>query len=290
MNTNKSGHNSLQIFDSRDLKKISDKDKEWRCNSTSTLQRVNEIMNEPNSEYLDKLQHGLDWEGFAESTPNIATSFSIKGSKDGVTAEYRNPEKKLVPGILDTPPISSKKSYEEGVHVFQFDLKSVSPIDHNSNLNVYIGIEAQNKEDRTKKFVICKWWLSLTKYMFMQLYTRNPQRPRIYQYPLDTLEMPEQVFMALDMNEGTLGFIVNNEYLGPAYGGLCGLRISPVISYYGNADYDISMKYMNSIDPSSLKRACGRFVRKLVSENGRLGENINLLDIPVSLKQYLTNV
>ena len=279
-----------RIFDQRCQELIKKKDKLWRCNTSSTLQKVNSICSEPSLDLEEKMGHRLHWIGGGETIP---TSFDINIGTDSMVVEYRNPEKKLVPGIMDSPRVSGRHGYEKGVHLFQFDLKCVSDMTYRSHLNVYIGLEAIQTlpNDGVNRYMVCKWWLSLTKFMLMKSNSQNPRIPPIDQYPPYPMEMPSQVWMVLDMDEGSVGFVVNKgEYLGPCYSGLCGLKVHPTVSYYGNEDYDVSMEYIGAFNaPSSLKKICKNTLHNLAAEHDLSKEYIESLEIPQSLKQYVKN-
>lgn len=278
----KTSHLRSQVVDQRDLKTIKDKDIFQRANTPSTLQTINEILDKPSLEYQTKIEHSLDWTRFSESEDKMPNSLKLNKSEDGMTAEYRNPEKRLEPGVRDSSPIYSKTTYQQGVHVFQFDFKCVSPILTNSHINIYIGIGRQCKQQPTKIEPICQWWLSLTKTMLLL------HKPFPEPYPDRAMEIPEQVLMVLDMDEGTLGFIVNDHYLGPAHGELCGLKVCPMISYYGNVDCDIKMEYIGYCqNPASLKKTCRKCVRQLATKDGRSKGNLSALNLPNSVEKYV---
>ena len=73
---------------------------------------------------------------------------------------------------------------------------------------------------------------------------------------------PEEAFVAarlacwwlLDMDEGTLGFMVDGQYLGVAFRGLKGKKLYPVVSaVWGHCE--ITMRYINGLDREYLRRA-----------------------------------
>ena len=104
------------------------------------------------------------------------------------------------------------------------------------------------------------------------------------------MEIPDTVLMVLDMDAGTLGFIVKNVYLGPAYGGLCGFNVNPSINYYGNVDCDITMEYLGCYhNPKTLKNICGSCLRQIVTKNGISKKDLDQLDLPETLSQYVKN-
>jgi hypothetical protein len=290
MNKDKNKDFTREITDSRDAKTILDIDNQWGGNTPATLRRVNQILNKPNFDYQEKKNHGLNWERFNESTHEMPRSFSVSGNVDGTTANYRNPEKKLIPGVVDSHPIFSKVTYQQGVHIFQFDLKCVSPIVRNSHLHIYIGIDCQKEEKDDTKQLTCRWWLSLTKTMLLQITKPNIQGTSILQYPLFLLDIPDTVLMVLDMDLGTVGFIADNTYLGPAFGRLRGFKVNPTINYYGNVDCDITMEYLGCYhNPKTLKKISGTFLRQIVIKNRISKQDLDKLDLPESLTKYVNN-
>ena len=58
--------------------------------------------------------------------------------------------------------------------------------------------------------------------------------------------IPDEVFMVLDMEEGSLSFVVNNRFLGNAFTGLQGRTLYPIISsVYG--DSEVTLTYINGL-------------------------------------------
>ncbi|XP_070241287.1 uncharacterized protein [Bos mutus] len=104
--------------------------------------------------------------------------------------------------------------------------------------------------------------------------------------PDETFIVPDSFLVALDMDDGTLSFIVDGQYMGVAFRGLKGKKLYPVVSaVWGHCE--IRMRYLNGLDPEPLPLMdlCRRSVR-LALGKGRLGE-IHALPLPASLKAYL---
>ncbi|XP_054888750.1 SPRY domain-containing SOCS box protein 4-like isoform X2 [Poeciliopsis prolifica] len=92
--------------------------------------------------------------------------------------------------------------------------------------------------------------------------------------------------MILDMDEGTLSFMVDGQYLGVAFRGLKGRKLYPIVSaVWGHCE--ITMKYVNGLDPEPLPLMdlCRRAARLALGRE-RLKE-IESLPLPQSLKNYL---
>ena len=65
--------------------------------------------------------------------------------------------------------------------------------------------------------------------------------------PDETFMVPDKFLVALDMDEGTLSFIVDGQYLGVAFRGLKGKKLHPIVSaVWGHCE--ITMKYIGGLD------------------------------------------
>lgn len=65
--------------------------------------------------------------------------------------------------------------------------------------------------------------------------------------PEETFTLPDSLLVILDMDEGTMSFMVDGQYLGVAFRGLKGKKLYPIVSaVWGHCE--ISMKYINGLD------------------------------------------
>lgn len=68
----------------------------------------------------------------------------------------------------------------------------------------------------------------------------------------ETLVVPDEFLVVLDMDEGTLSFVVDGQYLGVAFSGLKGKKLYPVVSaVWGHCE--ITMKYYGGLDRKYFK-------------------------------------
>lgn len=98
--------------------------------------------------------------------------------------------------------------------------------------------------------------------------------------------VPDAFLVVLDMDEGTLAFVVEGRYLGVAFRGLRGKKLYPVVSaVWGHCE--ITMKYIGGLDPEPLplKDICRRVIRQRVGKT-RLSR-VHELNLPTALKAYL---
>ncbi|RZC39248.1 SPRY domain-containing SOCS box protein 1, partial [Asbolus verrucosus] len=65
--------------------------------------------------------------------------------------------------------------------------------------------------------------------------------------PDETFIVPDKFLVVLDMDEGTLSFVVDGQYLGVAFRGLKGRKLYPIVSaVWGHCE--ITMRYIGGLD------------------------------------------
>lgn len=98
--------------------------------------------------------------------------------------------------------------------------------------------------------------------------------------------VPDSFLVVLDMDEGTMSFVVDGQYLGVAFRGLKGKKLYPIVSaVWGHCE--ITMTYIGGLDPEPLPLMdiCRRVVRQQLGKT-RLHE-VDNLPLPNPLKNYL---
>ncbi|RWS30750.1 protein gustavus-like protein [Leptotrombidium deliense] len=103
----------------------------------------------------------------------------------------------------------------------------------------------------------------------------------------ETFIVPDTFLVILDMDEGTLAFMVDGQYLGVAFRGLKGKKLYPIVSaVWGHCE--ITMKYIGGLDPEPLplKDLCRRVIRQQIGKS-RLPRLQTELNLPNALKSYL---
>lgn len=104
--------------------------------------------------------------------------------------------------------------------------------------------------------------------------------------PDENFVVPDKMIVVLDMDEGTLSFIVDGQYLGIAFRGLKGKKVYPIVSaVWGHCE--ITMKYLGGLDPEplALTDICRRVIRKHLGRENL--HEIQNLELPTSLRNYL---
>lgn len=73
-----------------------------------------------------------------------------------------------------------------------------------------------------------------------------PTYPRFLE-PDESFVLPDSLTVVLDMDEGTLSFMVDGQYLGVAFRGLKGKKLYPIVSaVWGHCE--VSIRYVNGLD------------------------------------------
>uniref|UniRef100_A0A8C5ZVK1 B30.2/SPRY domain-containing protein n=1 Tax=Marmota marmota marmota TaxID=9994 RepID=A0A8C5ZVK1_MARMA len=88
-----------------------------------------------------------------------------------------------------------------------------------------------------------------------RLYHDGKNRPGVaypaFLGPDEAFALPDSLLVVLDMDEGTLSFIVDGQYLGVAFRGLKGKKLYPVVSaVWGHCE--VTMRYINGLDRKPL--------------------------------------
>jgi len=100
--------------------------------------------------------------------------------------------------------------------------------------------------------------------------------------------IPETFRMVLNMEEGTLGFMLENTYLGHAFHGLRGKRLFPMVSaVWGHCE--ITLRYLGGIDagPIPLLDLARHQIRRQLGKKGLKEEKLRQLGLPKTLKNYM---
>ncbi|XP_078061829.1 SPRY domain-containing SOCS box protein 4-like [Mustelus asterias] len=119
-----------------------------------------------------------------------------------------------------------------------------------------------------------------------RLYQAGKAGLRYPQTPGAPIPVPGEFLAVLDCDQGTLGFLVDGEYLGTAFDGLKGKVLYPMVScVWGNTS--VTLTYINGLDrqPIALTDLCRRRIHRVLGK-GRISE-LESLQLPTSIKRYL---
>lgn len=108
-------------------------------------------------------------------------------------------------------------------------------------------------------------------------------------YPASSLPtVPDTILMLLDMDLGTLAFMLDDRYLGIAFSGLRGKTLFPIVSsVWGHCE--VTMRHLGSTtgDPPSLSACCRRTIRSAVGREGVSRGDMSKLGLPNTIRDYL---
>lgn len=112
-----------------------------------------------------------------------------------------------------------------------------------------------------------------------------PVYPRMLK-PDESFTVPDNFMMCLDMDEGTLSYMADGQFLGVAFRGLKGKKLYPIVSaVWGHCE--ITMKYLNGLDPNPqpLADICRRTIRQKIGKE-KINE-VNKLELPNVIKNFI---
>lgn len=192
------------------------------------------------------------------------------------------------PVAQSTDCIRGKQVYTRGLHVWEVHWPSqqrgthavigVSTSQAALHCNGYQSLVGVDKES---------WGWDLGRNKLYHDYKNEPS----ISYPAnlgpdETFLIPDKFLIVLDMDEGTLSYCVDGQYLGVAFRGLKGKKLYPIVSaVWGHCE--ITLRYLNGLDPEPvpLKDICRTTIRQ------HAGYKINVIheevNLPVALKNYL---
>jgi len=104
--------------------------------------------------------------------------------------------------------------------------------------------------------------------------------------PDENFVVPDTFLVVLDMDEGTLSFVVDGQYLGVAFRGLKGKKLYPIVgAVWGHCE--ITMRYIGGLDPEPLPLMdlARRAIRQQLGKDKL--HNVHKLPLPNPLKSYL---
>ena len=211
-------------------------------------------------------------------------SLNIRVNKDDETVITRKPV------CQSTDCIRGKMGYSEGLHLWEINwpteergthavvgvaTKKAAPLHYCRGYRSLVGGDDQS----------WGWDLGRNK-----LYHRGEGENPFYPSSDDKKNflVPDKFYVALDMDQGTLAFVANNEYLGIAFRGLKGERLFPIVSIvWGNCQ--ISIRYIGGLDPepSLLTDLCRRTIRRRVVDKTERKMREGFKFLPEIIIRYL---
>lgn len=194
------------------------------------------------------------------------------------------------PVAQSTDCIRTKVAYSKGIHLWELSWNS-----RQRGTHAIIGVSTEKTPLHCVGYQSLigssaeSWGWDLGRNRACHNTKASSQPPPVYPKmlkPDETFVVPDNFMMCLDMDEGTLSFLAEGQFLGVAFRGLKGKKLFPIVSaVWGHCE--ITMKYINGLDPNPLPLVdlARRCIRQKVGKT-RLNE-INKLNLPNSIKNFL---
>lgn len=194
------------------------------------------------------------------------------------------------PVAQSTDCIRTKRAYDRGIHLWELNWNS-----RQRGTHAIIGMS----EGRTQLHCVgyqsligsseesWGWDLGRNRACHNTKNTNIP--PPIYPPKLkidESFTVPDTFQMCLDMDEGTLSYLADGQFLGVAFRGLKGKKVYPIVSaVWGHCE--ITMRYINGLDPNPLPLTdiCRRTIRQKVGKEHL--DKVNSLDLPTVIKSFI---
>ena len=267
-----------QLFKMHNLT-IQEFKREYPHDIPPTPPRVKDLLNLP--PVNKNIQKAHSW------NPNDKSPFmSIK--KNDFNTVYRQPI------TSSTDCIRTKQGYTNGIHAWEFKWDTQKRGTH-----AIVGVAEINARIRSYGYASVvgssedSWGWDISK---NKLYHSHLINNSAESYPIKNenrfkhITIPETFKMILDMNLGTLAFIVDNEYLGVAFKNIHGKRLFPIVNVvFGRAE--VTCQYLGGIPPSLLF-SCRKIIRNQIEvqepyNSFTVGEKHPFKSLPFILTLYV---
>jgi len=191
------------------------------------------------------------------------------------------------PVAQSTDCIRSKIGYERGLHVFELCWST-----RQRGTHAVVGVATQDAPLHSVGYQSLignnehswGWDLGRNKVYHDSKNQTGETYPKTLSSD-ETFVVPDKFLLVIDMDEGTLSFVVEGQFLGVAHRGLKGKKVYPIVSaVWGHCE--ITLKYLGGLDPEPLPLMdlCRRVIRQQVGkERGKLEE----LNVPKAIRDYL---
>lgn len=197
------------------------------------------------------------------------------------------------PVAQSTDCIRTMAGYEEGLHVFEMTWPC-----RQRGTHAVVGVATHDAPLHAQGYVslvgnnVHSWGVDLVHNKLLHDSRAGAIRDDTL-YPEwlsidDTYVIPDKFILVLDMDAGTLGLVVEGQYLGVAHTGLRGKKLFPIVStVWGHCE--ISIKYMGGLEsgPVPLMDLCRHAIRRQVGRKQIDAGSMERLNLPKPIKLFL---
>jgi SPRY domain-containing SOCS box protein 1/4 len=166
------------------------------------------------------------------------------------------------PVAQSTDCIRTKTGYEKGIHLFEINWNS-----RQRGTHAIIGVATDKSPLHCVSYQLLigsnpdSWGWDLGRNRVCHNLKNSGVAAVAYPKGLkadETFVVPDTFHMCLDMDEGTLSFLADGQFLGVAFRGLKGKKVYPIVStVWGHCE--ITLKYINGLDRKLLLFFKGKF-------------------------------
>ncbi|XP_029437576.1 SPRY domain-containing SOCS box protein 2 [Rhinatrema bivittatum] len=223
----------------------------------------------------------------AETQAQLENGWNCQDCSDNLTvkeeglAVWRRPLAQLSDGVR------GKKGYSEGLHAWEISW----PVEQRGT-HAMVGVATSHAPLQADCYTSLlgstadSWAWNISTCQLCHSSKAQPATAYPAAQRPSAMAVPEKLVVVLDMVEGTLGYVVDGEYLGTAFQGLRGQTLYPAISaVWGQCEVRIRYIGQQKGEPLSLVQLCRQSIRAALGE-GRISA-VQSLPLPRTLKKYL---
>lgn len=196
--------------------------------------RLDLLLDMPPVSYEVQLQHSWN---------NNDRSLNVFVKEDDKLAFHRHPV------AQSTDAIRGKVGYTRGLHVWE-----ITWVMRQRGTHAVVGVATADAPLHSVGYTTLigsngkSWGWDLGRNKLYHDGKNQPSRTYpAFLEPDETFIVPDSFLVVLDMDDGTLSFIVDGQYMGTAFRGLKGKKLYPVVSaVWGHCE--IKMRYINGLD------------------------------------------
>ena len=235
--------------------------------------RLSELLHQPEADTATQQLHG--W-----NKDDKSVNISVK--EDDTTVFHRHPV------AQSTDCVRTLTSYSSGLHAFKLSWPT-----RQRGTHALVGVATQDAALHATGYTALlggdsnSWGWEIGK-------SKACHDDKHVKYPANTEEeddsfvVPDKFVMVLDMDAGTLAFVVDGQYLGVAHTGLRGKKLFPIVStVWGHSE--IGIKYHGSLksEPLPLMSLCRQVIREQCGNKGIEKGSLEELNMPKSITKFL---
>ncbi|XP_043935536.1 SPRY domain-containing SOCS box protein 2 [Protopterus annectens] len=218
----------------------------------------------------------------------LQNSWNAKDCSENITVKDEGLAFRRQPVAKSTDCVRGRVGYTHGLHAWEITwpkeqrgthaVVGVATSEAPLHVDCYTALVGSNSES---------WGWDIVQ---KELHHESKVQPTV-PYPQswgapDSGVVPDTLLVVLDMDDGTLGYVISGKYMGVAFHGLKGKTLYPIISaVWGQCE--VRIRYVGGLtsEPHSLTHLCRQSIHNALKEPCL--QNIEKLPLPTAMKRYL---